>query len=298
MPASRLPIDNPTTFTPLPYGLLQVVQPITPASTHWQNGVIWDSICGRGGDTTYNECVPVTGAPAPEPPTKAATDEFETRGATPFTVYARFDCSPVGLVEARQKAEQALARSAPFQVESAFWTGLAAGQTVVYPHLASAAEVIDPETGALMQTAAEVGLASDVSCALGYLEDVLSDCYGGVGVIHVPRQAVPALKAWNLIEARGPQLRTTNGHLVAVGSGYPGTGPSGEAVDQCRSWMFATGAVFAYTSDVKIRGEGSELDRSTNTRELIAERTYLLGWDCCHAAVETDLSVPVGPGVA
>lgn len=295
MSNSRLIIDNPITFTALPFGLLSVVQRPTPANNHWQNGVTYQVSCTNSGDTTYDECINVTGGSddrPPEPSPKENTTDLELRGATPFTVFTEFDCPPVGMDDATRIAEQALAQTTPWQVERAFWTGEADGQPVVFPHLAADTQVVD-NTDALLQSVPTTGSATDVVCALGFLEEQLGDCYNGVGVIHVPRKVLPALEAWNLVEARGGQLRTRNGNLVAVGSGYPGTGPSGDADEQCTSWMFATGAVFLFHGGVRISDEKASLDRSTNTRKMIAERTYVIGWDCCHAAIEATLNVPV-----
>jgi hypothetical protein len=93
-----------------------------------------------------------------------------------------------------------------------------------------------------------------------------------------------------VIEVRGGVLMTKSGNLVAAGSGYPGTGPSGQAITPTTSWMFATGPVFAYASQTRVNDLRTALDRSTNTVKYIAERTYVIGWDCCHAAVQTDIS--------
>jgi hypothetical protein len=292
---SRLIVDNPAAFTPLPYGLLSVAQMPTISSTHWLNGITYQVSCTNSGDTTYDECINITGGPdnrPPEPSLKDNTTELTLRGATPVTVRVEFDCAPVGMDEARQIAERAFAQTASWQAERAFWTGTADGQQVVFPHLAANAEVTD-QTGALLQSVPVTGSATDVVCALGFLEDTLADCYNGVGVIHVTRRTLPVLFAWNLVEARGPQLRTRNGNLVVVGSGYPGTGPAGQVPTACMSWMYATGAVFALASPIRIINGVEAFDRTTNTRKLMAERTYVIGWDCCHAAIETTLNVPV-----
>lgn len=294
MVSPRLVIDSPTTFIPAPYGLLSVISLQESSNVHWQNGITYLTKCVATGGTTFDECLTnVTGAPS-EPNPKEANAELEYRGATPFTVYAEFDCSMVGVTNASKIAEDALTQTASWQLERAFWTGQADGQPVVYPHLASTVEVID-DGGILMQSAAVTGDAGgDIACGLGFLEEQLGTCYNGVGVIHVPRKVLPALAAWNLVESRGAQLYTKNGNLVAVGSGYPGTGPAGQAVTQCSSWMFATGAVFGYSGPVRVFNQTDSFDRSENTAHMIAERTYVIGWDCCHAAVSVDLET-TGP---
>lgn len=299
-------IVDPPTFTASRFGLLSVVQTPTPSGPHWQNGVTWSSYClGDGmGDTTYDECIATTGAPddgVPEPSVKAANVEHVLRGATPFTPYVRFDCPPVGNADAQRIATDALAQSETYQVERAFWTGLVDGQTLAFPHLAADADVVDGD-GALLQLAATVvntGSPLDIISALGRLEQGLADCYGGVGVIHVPVKLLPLLDAAQLIHPVGGrdvasgqfdrQLQTLNGNLIAVGAGYPGTGPDGIDPGDDASWMYATGPVFMYRSAVQVTPFASTVNRENNTVEMIAERTYVLGWDCCVLAVLVDI---------
>jgi hypothetical protein len=260
------------------------------------------------GDATYDECIAVTGSGGqtpPEPSVKTDNLEHELRGATPFTPYVRFDCATVGNEEAVQAATDALNRTESWQIERAFWTGVVDGQTLVFPHLAANAEVVDPGGVILQSTATPVvtGTASmDVTTALGLLEQALADCYGGQGVIHVPPKLLPSLDALDLVHVANArnvgtgrfngQLQTLNGNLVAVGSGYPGTSPSGAAPASDSTWIYATGAITMRRGDVKVTPFASAVNRETNNIEMIAERTYVLAWDCCHLAAHVALSTP------
>lgn len=248
------------------------------------------------GANTYDECIAVTGsgeAPS-EPSAKSANVELIDRGATPFTVYAKFDCSPVGIANAQKIATDALNRSESWQVERTFWTGLVDGKVIAFPHLAANSEVDDAQ-GIMLQSAATVvtGSPVDIATGLGLLESQLANCYNGVGVIHVPAVALPTLDAWGLVKASTGILKTLNGNLVAVGSGYAGTSPTGAAATVGTTWIYATGAVMMRRGAVKIAPLRESIDRKNNTVEMIAERTYVLGWDCCHAAVQVDIGVSV-----
>lgn len=293
-------IVNPPAFTPSPYGLLSVAQVVNGDGTpHWQNGVTWQSRClVPMGRLTYDECIAVTGSggPPPEPSAKTAVVDLTVRGATPFTPYAKFDCGVVGMEDALKIATDALAQSEPWQVERAFWTGLVDGKTLAFPHLAASAEVLDAQGIELQSPAGIVvtGAAIDAVTALGLLESALADCYNGVGVIHVPVKLLPTLQFHNLVIPQGGKLKTLNGNLVAVGAGYPGTSPSGVTPAVGETWMYATGAVFMYRGDVQVPTDKvSSINRATNTREMIAERTYVLGFDCCHHAILVDIGAPV-----
>lgn len=298
-------IVDPPTFTPSQYGLFSVVQRPDARDTHWQNGVTWSSYCPVGmGSTTYDECIATTGAPegaVSEPATKSTNVDHENRGATPFTPYVRFDCSPVGNAEAQRIATDALAQTEEWQVERALWTGQVQGRTLVFPHLAATATVLD-NAGTLLQpvtTIVVTGSPVDVATGLGLLEQGLADCYGGTGIIHVPTRALATLDAFTLLRPVGGrdtasgqfgrQLQTLAGNLVAVGAGYPGTSPAGVAASAGATWLYATGPIFMYRSDVHVNPFTSTLDRSSNTVQMIAERTYVLGWDCCVLAVQVEL---------
>lgn len=288
---ARQLIDLPAVFTSLPYGLWDTVQHPSPDGAHWQQGITWVERCPTG-DSTYEDCLAVTGTGAPpEPAAKTANVDQTLRGATPFTVYAEFECSPVGLADAETVASDALARVEQQQVEAAFWTGVAGGQPVVFPHLADDTEALDGDI-VLQMAASPVVTGADVVHALGALEQELADCYAGQGLIHVPRSVLPTLAAWNLVEERDGRLYTTAGNLVVAGTGYTGSGPDGAAPAEGTAWIYATGAAWGYRSDPYVSRLRDSLDRSSNTLRMLAERTYVLGYECCLLAAHIVLGVP------
>lgn len=274
-------------FTPRPYGLWSVIQVPAAQPDHWEMGITYEVSC-PAASLTYDPCLAVTGTGGSPPPpsSKAASTDLALRGATTFTAYEEIDCSPLGFYDdATAKASDALTRSEMRQVESAFWTGVAANQQVVWPHLAAQSPLIEAD-GTVLQSAAVTGTGTplDVVEGLGLLEGLLADCYDGVGVLHVPVELLSSLVAWNLVEHSGGQLRTVAGNLVALGAGYPGTSPAGVTTAGV-SWVYATGAVTGYRSGIRSFPVDASFDRSVNTIKAIAERTYLLSWDCCHYAV-------------
>ncbi|MEU9323193.1 hypothetical protein AB0D91_05175 [Streptomyces canus] len=294
---ARQLIDLPTVFAALPYGLWDTIQTPSSDGPHWQNGVTWIERCPTG-DTTYDECLSDLDSdatePPPAPPAKTANVEQATRGAMPFTVYAEFECSPVGLGDAATVAGDALARVEQQQVETAFWTGVAGGQEVVYPHLASDGEEFDGQDILLQPVASPaVTGGADIAQALGALEQELADCYHGQGLIHVPRSALPTLAAWQLarLDDAG-RLVTPAGNLIVAGSGYTGTAPDGNTPADGTTWIYATGAAFGYRSDVYVTPVRESLDRTSNTLRMLAERTYVIGFECCLLAAHIALGVP------
>lgn len=294
MARGRLLIGSGTLpFTAPQFDLLSTATPLELPDGHWRMGITWEPLCPESSGT-YDPCTAVVdqaGAAvrAPAPPEKSATTEWQTRAATAFTAYSRIDCSPVGQWDQLSDSnQQALIRSEARFVETAFWSGAAAGQTVVFPHLA--ADSVVEDGGDVLQPAATIVTETPQSIAvgIGMLEDAMRDCYPGVATIHMPiRLAALAAEAYLLTSRSGRMFTTSIGSKVVVGD-YPGTAPDGTTTEGV-TWMYATGEVFFAREPTPTRFSMVEsLDRSVNTVEVTAERTYVIGWDCCLLAIPID----------
>jgi len=295
VPRPRLNVEAPT-FTPLSFGLLSalapVTRPVTPTDRHWEVGVQWESVCAEAS-TTFDECFAVTGSAGLDvaaPGERVATAGYARRGATPFTVYAEIDCSAPGFWNRSDvDIDRVFTQAEQWQVERAFWTGLAAGQPVVYPHLAEDTALV--ESGVTLQTAATLVSGGsgtyDVVEGMGRLQAALADCYDGVGVIHVPRSLEPALTEAGLIIRVGDRYLTTQGHVVVLGAGYTGSSPAG-VTSTSSAYVYATGAMFVYRGPARLTS-GALFNRESNLAKAMVERTYVLGWECCHLAINISL---------
>ena len=293
MAGAREIVSGPS-FTPLPYGLWDAAQKPSPASPHWQNGITWEERCDAGA-TIYDECIAVTGTGAveqpPAPESKSENVDKLFRGATPVTVFTEYTCSPVGTPDLATIAAEALTKVENWWIERAFWTGTSGGRSTAWPHLAADASVLDPQ-GVTLQSAASVAATGDAAHALGAVEGALADCYHGQGVIHMPPEALPTFVAWDLVEERDGALYTAAGNRVVVGTGYTGSSPTGTAAADQTSWIYATGAVFGYQGEVRAPDVPLSFDRSNNTVHMLAERTYVLAYECCLHAALVNLGVP------
>lgn len=286
MPDGYVIVDGPG-FTPLPYGLTSVAPPVAPGDRHWYQGVQFQpDVCDAALSLT-TVCVTglgATGSPVTGSPSVAAQ---------PFRVYALIECSPVGqgndMARLRQRAEQALTNGESRALEHVVWTG-AAGNGTIEPHLAEDTAHAGTAQGAMavqLQTAASVlngGTAMDVVEGFGSLEGALAACYGGVGVIHVPRAAVPHLANKNLCRVQGGQLVTYNGNLVAAYGPGDRTAPAGTNPAAGTSYFYATGAMAIWRSPIIEVGIGVPdfLNRDDNTVAFMAYRYYAAAWECCH----------------
>lgn len=278
-------------FTAPQFDLLSTATQLTLPDEHWRMGITWEPLCPESSGT-YDPCTAVvdnagTAAQAPAPPAKAATTEWQTRAATAFTAYSSIECSPVGQWEQLSETnQQALIRSEARFVETAFWSGVAGGQTIVFPHLAADSEVEDG--GDLLQPAATVVDATpqNIEVGIGMLEDAIRDCYPGVATLHMPiRLASLAAEAHLLAPRSGKMFTTSVGSKVVIGD-YPGTSPAGATPPAGTTWMYATGEVFFNRERTPTRfSMVDSFDRDVNTVKVIAERTYVIGWDCCLFAI-------------
>jgi hypothetical protein len=281
------------------YGLLSVVQArFDTADQHWRNGVTYQTLCGAGGSTNDDFCV--TGS-APRMSRNMTTP---LRGATPFTVFTEVDCSPVGYTEAELEARavDALTRIESLQVERSFWTGsvnptggTSSDTTIAYPHLAANAQVNDPASTIqtiVLQTAATTVTGStvvDIVEGINLLETAMGNCYNGQPVLHVPMSLAEQGFRAGVFKVNGNHLETQAGKsLVALGAGYTGSAPDGSYTPGA-SWVYATGQVFAYRSAVEAWNLKQSMNRSTNTTLMQAQRTYVLGFECCHFGVPISL---------
>lgn len=247
---------------------------------------MWEPICALGS-TTLLPCI--TGGTAITPPVKEPTYEHTTQGARPFTVYAELDCSAPGFWDdAESEALTALTQSEHYQIERTLWTGIAGEMSnIIYPNLNTVGPVMDAEI--LLQPAGTFisgAVPLDIVEGLGTLENNLAACYNGVGVIHVPAILLPAMCAQGLVYEKNGKLYTKLGNLVAAGAGYNWSeGPNGANAPAGTGWLMATGPVFHILGQARVIDKRSSLDRGVNTLKMIAERTVLIGYNCCLTGV-------------
>lgn len=291
MANARLLVPTPTSI-PSKYGLLASLgdQLRSDPNSHWRNGTYIRSLCGNS-NTTWDPCA-VTGS-TPQAPAKAAGPVIQYYASRPFTVFTEFQCSAPGAWDdLPDDTRRYIERSEQFAVERAFYTGAAAGVGgIVLPHLVSNTQTIeDLQIVQLAATSVTVTGGVAAKLALGRLEEALAQCYaGGVGYIHVSAQAFYYLTDVLAVQTDGNRLRTQKGNILVLADGYLDQAPNGTSSTNI-AWMYATGAMYAYKSDVYVQPQPSTLDRTTNTVHAIAERTYTINYECCLLAAAVDLT--------
>ncbi len=282
--------STPPEFQPLRYRLVDAVDGPHRYTGHQKLGLMFTpDPCSLPLETT-TACVSGTGA------TKLATGSLPNRGADSFAVYTWIDCSLIGTgaAELRGRIEAAHRNNAKTLVERIFWTG---GDFSTAQHLAEDTAVTETVGGSIvnLQTAATVLVtgAVDVVEAIGRLEDAMATCYGGTPMIHVPRCVTAHLAANHQLDDNddGKVLHTRNGSIVVPGPGYPGTSPAGATPAAGTKWIYATGRVKMWESDLMWNSQDVRqfLGRDDNDTVLIVEQRFTFAWDCCHFAIPISL---------
>lgn len=246
-----LTIVAPPERTPLAGGLFSVLT-FPDTNARWEMGVTYPGqTCGilpvaAGPGCTPEEQDEPDGWPLNldrEQPWGSADDTFNVHGS--------FVCNPVGttLAEAEQFAVADLQRHEEATVEDRLWA----------QHLSTAPAI--------------EGVTAPVSlkAAVGILEQYIGRNYGVQGVIHLPRWLAPEVDT----AQRGGRITTeTLGTPIVAGSGY---GTAGETVT-----IVATPAMVGYRTTAEVVGDLADtFDRSTNKLQVLAQRTYLIGFDTC-----------------
>lgn len=198
---------------------------------------------------------------------------------------------PDFLPEVRRRAERNLERFTGHYLENILWTGNVGlvDFDAAHPNVA----LSGPDTYTPVGTTAQ-----GVVTGWGVMLRELGLHIGGVrGVIHVTPRTLSFLNFYGLVEMRGEQLFAKNtDHLVAVGTGYTGNGPSGVAV-ATEQWIVGTSPVQVRLGPIRVpfvrQGDGFNIEN--NRFEYRAMRLALASWDrTAHIGVPLCLPDP-GP---
>lgn len=211
--------------------------------------------CPPGAIWEYDSCF----VPIPPEAQKDVPVGIDRQHSTPpFTLYSGVACTPIGIGDAVDRAEQRLSNVAPRLVERYLWD-------LVLPQNA---ENITPD-GAVTP---EIGI--------GLLQHRLRWHYSGTGVLHVPTRAAEALN--DLIEHTEPYRSTKIGTRFAFGGGYDIDGESNEPIAANEATVYATGAVLIYRSEtfVPATARTGAFDHENNLLQVVAEQTYAIALDC------------------
>lgn len=258
----RIRVDAPTPSAPL-HNLLSVPGVL-------QTGGRWDGGINFWGYTTDT---PSTWAACTGGTFDVKDDAGEIAGAgfDAFAIYITEDCTTISVASDlegfRQRANVVLEATQSFALEHALASGV--------DQLPGNKFMGDPDL---------VSLATNVSARVGisYLENAIG-ATGRRGMIHItPAVAIAAGVALDNLDNPQPVLITPSGNVIVVGAGYIGAAPPGKTAPAAtKDWIFATGPVAAYLSEILV-GPGDVMgmvDHEYNDVVYRAEKLAWVGWD-------------------
>jgi hypothetical protein len=195
-----------------------------------------------------------------------------------FAAYGGVTCRTIGLDQSRMESEiaRAFATGESTAVEMAMMEiGFrASAGTAEVPGTWSAPTDITPAGGAV---APAVGFA--------LLEEYAAGVYVGAPTIHSPISIASIILATDGLNLDGDVLRTGLGSKVAAGAGYGkvNTSPAGVAAAAGVRWVYATGEVLvARSEEISV----VSVDTTNNDVVALAERGYVVAYDCFAAAIQ------------
>lgn len=215
--------------------------------------------------------------------TKQVNTGIEVAEGDAFAVLHLFECNPAGQ---SPEAMQERARRA-----------LMLGEQRAVERVVSRALARHPDAVTL-----NGGTAVSVVDGLAMLEKYAAANYPGRATIHATPDVVTLLDAKGAVsrETSGgvEHIETVQGTRVAAGGGYsPLRAPTADTATPLpanaadREWLYITGTV-QVRRIAAIRADA--LDTTRNRYQVLAERPYVVTWDCLTAAVQV-ASVDGGP---
>lgn len=280
MVAPPLLLDTPPAAPPRPGGLLAAAT-VLPLPARGEAGISYaPDTCAAAGIQML-PCI--DGQPAGGVDYLAFDEDWKQPARTvalPFLAYSGADCTIVGttLTELADRARRNLGQSESRAVESALWTGQLA---TTYPGGATDQPAL--------ATADTLTAAGSLVAAVSAIDAYIGGRYGFTGMVHAPLTVAAYAARDRLITADRGLLRTPGGNVWVFGGGYEpaNQAPAGYAGAAAKAFLYATGWVTAYRSEVFLLPEEATtgFDRATNEALVFAARNYVLTWDCINAVV-------------
>lgn len=268
---NALALIEPPQPPPRPYGLFDVAlgpmpMPVDPAAG---GGIQYvPDTCEDDVFLYAMNCPAVTGS-------KFFSGVETAISGAPFGVITSYQCSSFGYSfdEAKQRVLTRMSLREQTGVERRVWQGVPAGGIGGIP--------------GLFQSASTLTAAACPTLAIGALEQVLADNGVFGGVIHARPYMAAQLARSRLIQpGQGRRITTALGTPVVFGQGYNGTGPQGQAVTATTEYMYASGRILIWATDVDVPDPRQVFDTTNNVMKLLAEKIYIATVECGVWAVQ------------
>lgn len=254
---SPLLVEAPNSRRPARGGLLAVADIVDSTDPHLANGVTYEGVlCGPAAHHNA-QCLDDVLGLEDEPFEVSQPGVVE---AGPFGIYRAVECSPVSPIDYEALARDGLALGEAWAVERGVQIALL-NQGTVYGG----------------------GAALPVVEAVAVAEQIISEQYGGLGLIHVSRYGATYLVSEKAAKADSDWvLHSGQGTPIANGGGYGALGPDDVTAGAGEFWLYATGPLTLFRGPVEYL-EGD--DAFNNVRTGKAVRFYAPAVECLTVAI-------------
>lgn len=250
------------------------------------NGNRWE--CGI--EYEAETCAQLSGwsevCPPEVPEDKPATLQFPLVEGRSFTAVLGVTCPLVGytLDEFERRVRNAFVLCEQRTVEEIFWTG-SEGNNSLAGTVEVPSDCFVPDG---VTTAAPLSVVGGVAA----IEKYMRSNYCGTPVIHAPVDVSAYASAQQQVVGLPGRQTTALGSRWAFGGGYAvNTGPDGVAAPDGVAWLYGTGQINIWRSELWINPDDLRFAFNTRTNDVLlyAERKYIVTTECACIAVPVAL---------
>jgi hypothetical protein len=265
-------VPKPTPDMPLRYGILQAaIRQDLPLHARSGGLQYTHAMCGDGFGYAL-VCPPSAQASK----NTAAGTGVENVLGSPFIVFATLRCGPVG--ETQQDFESLVVQRLRSVEQGVVEEALSTGGFGQDPSLLAADGIVTVAGGGT--TVSDV--VSELERAMYCSTTGVSSGYGVPAYLHMPIPVFNELKTLHMIDFDGTRWRTPIGTVVSTGC-YAGNDPAGAAPAAGTFWIYITGQTTVWRtpdSEIFVSPIEGSLNRTTNQMQMLAEREYVVTYEC------------------
>jgi hypothetical protein len=195
---------------------------------------------------------------------------------SPFGIITSYVCGSIGFSfdEAAERVRTRMTLREQRGVERRVWQGWDASNGL-------------GTVPGLFRSATDLGTSGCVTEAVEMLEQALADNGIVGGAIHArPGMSAHLSNNYLVYEGPGRLKRTVYGTPYVFGQGYDGSGPAGQAATGSDEYMYASGRVLIWGTDIAIPDPQQTMDRALNQMYVLGEKVYLAVVECGSWAVK------------
>lgn len=266
---------------PPAYGLIAAAPPLD-STDRWEQGWAFEP---EGCATGLQGKLPITCQGSTDAVAGSSADAVE---GDPIWIWGADRCTTLQRSRDNEgRARRQLAAIESYELADELWNG-----TVSDPDGLANRWLAGPAVDSDTLTSGGVTPVAALGCVTQGLAELLR---GAPGMVHTTPQLLQHLVADSIVTRQGNLWMTAMGHVVVADAGYSGAGPDATPAGSTQ-WIYGTPMLRIRRGPVELT---DTIDRTVNTRLVVAGRLAGIQWDneCAHVAAEVAIPIcAVGGG--